>query len=1265
MDKRIAKSRPAKPFQKMIEKYKPYALAEAEKEKKRDRKWTYRHWRPDPPVIPISVMEQEQIDALSEYLLDLPLYSELETDDAILEQPLPIPDGQIAYLENDKEPVLCVTDKPSVDTKNGAYTGRNWRLRVTDYDGFICRFEKGFAVSSAICDRYGRYIRRGELWYGSSRLLGDGDEWADGTPEKAKYPDPCYSLDELLERYPLLREYARAIIPSARSLHKGRPFKCRIDFDFGQVITDARVFKAIGSLLSQEFPFLPPGVTHNPIVVAFGAAHQYKDAWINPEGRIPQTLIDVAKSQGLAEIEDAKKRKKEKQQRNQHRAERRTREEAVTTELKKRGYFFETPKDPIVEYLNEPAERLLLDLGCSPLSGDAWHWYESGAGRSFELTDGVIKPFSASIAHASPNPDPNAPVNAHRLIAYHLYGKDLTKDADKRELRCLLANDGYGTHPDNYDAYQREKSTVAESEGLPSLRRNASLTITGDAKETLATLRDNDNALTEAFANALTETDADTPHYHILHFEMGSGKNHSLLTSLATLKKRGIGIFENHEQVDEQALKASLMGLSSAKLRGRGYKFDDSNLRLTDIVSRRLNDALFDENPNVMCAFYDVIENREEKGLAPYPYCLNCPFYENQSCPYINQFIGVSEKDFIAACMHDLFFDPNFRHILAGLWRTSEDSEEESVIGDALGLAPKEASSFDIGILDEVIARNLYLDYTYSFQDMHELAEAWQGEPLADFMKQLLDCLNDKTDAPLETVQTHIESLSENVQMLIASQMTQIPEDVNVHEHTLRDRDTENVLSEAYIEEPSGIQRRVPVSQEAEAILREKKVPVRPYRKIAPKTKIGVSPYRGNGVSPDEVDGRLWAGGWTLLDQLQKAIRIDIEWIGTKYNAKGEQVCCDTFTITVPPQVSDIAKLLILMGGTMDVENIITAFERQDVNFTASNGTPARYARGVKTYQLTDRRLTYRSVFEVETDAEGKTVFDDDTQKPIVIGLTAPAETELEKLCMLAEKHVAEGHLKPVFISYKDFTETPISETPIVKRMHQCLQVKHFDLTRGLNFDGVKVFIVYGLPKSAKPDLVKQTAEILYHTELAQTPLDMTYQRGNEVREGYKAENIGVYADKRMEAVRQQLTRDKSKQALYRARPTRWQDTITLHFSAEPIPDWTERATGFVRTDLQTAERFEDIGGVIKARENAEQNGDVKALASATGQSERTTYRKTDTTRKHSKVDMQARAYQLYSDNCDNDTIIAILQSEYGKKVTDRTLRRWRKKDKF
>ena len=116
-----------------------------------------------------------------------------------------------------------------------------------------------------------------------------------------------------------------------------------------------------------------------------------------------------------------------------------------------------------------------------------------------------------------------------------------------------------------------------------------------------------------------------------------------------------------------------------------------------------------------------------------------------------------------------------------------------------------------------------------------------------------------------------------------------------------------------------------------------------------------------------------------------------------------------------------------------------------------------------------------------------------------------------------------------------------------------------------------------------------------------------------------------------MEAVRQQLTRDKSKQALYRARPTRWEDTITLHFSAEPIPDWTERATGFVRTDLQTTERFEGIEEVIQARETAEANGDVKALMKATGESQRTAERKTKTTRNANEQEKIDEAYRLYT----------------------------------
>ena len=157
----------------------------------------------------------------------------------------------------------------------------------------------------------------------------------------------------------------------------------------------------------------------------------------------------------------------------------------------------------------------------------------------------------------------------------------------------------------------------------------------------------------------------------------------------------------------------------------------------------------------------------------------------------------------------------------------------------------------------------------------------------------------------------------------------------------------------------------------------------------------------------------------------------------------------------------------------------------------------------------------------------------------------------------------------------------------------------------------------------------------------------MTYRRSCEETDGYVAKNIGTYADKRMEAVRQQLTRDKSKQVVFRARPTRWENTTTFHFSAEPIPDWTERATEFLRTDLQTADRFEEISTVIKARETVQQNGDVKALMGATGVPKSTAYRRTEKQRKQTKAEKDKELLRQAN---------ILLNQDYSRRATAKML---------
>lgn len=892
-----------------------------------------------------------------------------------------------------------------------------------------------------------------------------------------------------------------------------------------------------------------------------------------------------------AAITTGRQKKAEEEKAKRERAEARKRQQAERAAM---GFTEREGELPLDALAKSDPSLFLESLGLSLKSerGRYQHWGRSEKREDIALSINLSNHGNWQITvFANSIPIPPAAFAGKsmpftRFYCYHELHTDIkglhTDSHQWKDINAELARRGYGTwlSDEEFKTHRKAPDTPRKSQ------RRSMLRITEGLRETLVSLEENQQAILDAFGNAVTETDSEIPHYIILSFEMGSGKNHAFLTTLATLKKRGIGIFENHEQVDEQVANAFNLGLRAMGFRGRGYKFEESGLSALPVNMREMMTNLFDKY-EVMCGFYDQIQVREDKGLGAFEYCLSCPF--KKQCPYLAQFLSAAEMDFLALCMHDLFFDPSLAAFLQRLWRREEETEEEQLIGDMLGVQTETETGmeFDFGVVDEVVARTLYLSNDYTFADFEALATAWEGEALGDFFTEILKSLRQTTDDtdPLSAVKSYLRTLDDDTQQLINQQMTQLPKLVSVHAHTIRDKETDDILSEYYVADHADNEWVVPVSPDAEKILREREVPTLAYQTHLPHSKIGVSPYgrlRSGEITVSQIQGRIWSQGWTFLDQLLKAVKLDIQWIGTKYNAKGEPVCCDTLVLTIPPQVNPMVKRLVLMGGTPDVENIIAAFTGQPVKITVTEGKTAAYAPGVQTFQFTDARITHQSVFEYETDAEGKTIYDAETNAPKVIGIKPTALKDLQHTCTLAERHIAEGNLKPVFISYKDFTEPPIADLPIVQRMHNCLQVKHFDLTRGLNFEGVKVFLTYGYPKSARPDVVKQTAEILHHAD--PIPLDFTYQRVNETTDGYEAYQIGKYPDLRVEAVRQQLTRDKSKQALFRARPTRWENTITLNFSGEPIPGWTERATGFTRADFYRAERFEDIGTMIAER---------------------------------------------------------------------------------
>lgn len=714
-----------------------------------------------------------------------------------------------------------------------------------------------------------------------------------------------------------------------------------------------------------------------------------------------------------------------------------------------------------------------------------------------------------------------------------------------------------------------------------------SLKITGDTNETYVRLAENEQAILEAFADVINGEASDKPRYVILKFEMGTGKNEAYLSNLATSKKKGILVSENHLQVNQNVNTAThKFGLRSLGFRGRGHHFNDSGLAAIPLKLRQQRPAFF-ETHDVVCLFYDQIEIWGKKGLAANAYCQSCPL--RPECPYLEQFTGLSQVDFLAISSPDLFFDPTLWNFLYRLTKRETETTEEEVIGAAFGLEKETEAYFDVGVVDEATATNLYQDYEYPVSIFEKLAHAWEGEPLGDFLTGVLSSLN--TQDPQSEVQTLIDTFDKDTQKQISEQMTRIPIPVNIIPHLLQSRETDEILSEFYAKRVGAAEDdyenewHIPVSKEAEQILREKKAPTIPYQHNMPNRKIGLSPYtelRKGTIRISDIAGRIWASEWTLFHQLKNAIRIEIQKIGTKYTQKGEEINCDIVTLTTPPQVNPYINNIVFMGGHAETENIIKAFGNANIEWIEREGKRAEYATGVQTSQLLDSRLTYASIFDFEKDTEGKKVYDDETNSPNIIGFTQLGKTLLTHLCTLSEQHIAAGNPKPIFISWYEFTVAPIADTELGKRMHACLEIGHYDNMKGLNYDGHSKYIVFGYPK-ARPDVIKQKAEILHHDDTE--PLDETYDTFDEIADGFETIGQRRYLDARMETQRQREIRDKAEQAVYRSRPTRWTNTQTLYFSSEPLDGWTQRATGFMIVDFRRSKTFEDLAARVAERE--------------------------------------------------------------------------------
>ena len=660
-------------------------------------------------------------------------------------------------------------------------------------------------------------------------------------------------------------------------------------------------------------------------------------------------------------------------------------------------------------------------------------------------------------------------------------------------------------------------------------------------KETLHRPEENEASLQNAITDFLRHLESnhnDIPHYFILKYATGIGKSYGGLANAKKLGKKVLSLLFNHDLAAEQTHTAEKLGYNAYRFRGRSYNFENSNLRSIPLQMRKQNETLF-RSHQVMCPVYDDLEPYQNKRINPYMMCFTCPLLDAcKSEGYWSQFPELRRADYLSACIQDIIFNPDFWTLLDTFLIGSvpfeiPETDEEAAIGAMLGLQDNETQDifqpFDFAMIDDYTTAGLYSEAHYTLEEIANLKNAWAGTRTGKVLKQIHESIvllyHDSTQHAVDLLTALFDSLDAETKEAVNTNLTQ---------HADRDEYGEVI-------------------------------PTAPWAALR------------NGIASLDTLTPVWhSKDWTLLHQLETIIN------HCQNTSQAPMFIDDSgnITLSIPPQVHLKLKAVLLMSATADFEATKNAFRGQVVTFTTSEGKPAHWANGVKAFQYVNARWTTQSIFEHQKDENGKTVYDDD-RKPIIEGLTPKAVEMLQKLTELARA----DSRKCVFIGYKDFVDGEIAELEVVKTLHDAFDtVTHYDIAPGMNFEGYKIFVTFGYPKIHR-NTIKREARVqhTHDTEL----LNFDYITTTEKGKVYTSTH-GRYTDPRVEKIRQQLSTQKLQQATGRARPTRWTDTITIAFTAEPIPGFTELATPFVDEDWQTTESF-DLTAVIEARRLREQ----------------------------------------------------------------------------
>ena len=514
----------------------------------------------------------------------------------------------------------------------------NWKQAHLTLAQIIETLNAGYAFAPGLFDApAGESQRAAEYCEHRQIVLLDGDEWTDAHPAPR-------DIDDLSQRYPDITKDFYWIGESISSRSSLKPeLRTRLMLVLPKPIFkgETELWETVIDAVAQKYPFIARGVGVDQVRLSFGNARPESEN-IVLGGITSDATFAVWEQIASERREKAEALRLETEKQKTQRSERREAHTALNTELKKRGHPIasETYKDPIWEFCEVNPARLIVELGLGTgLGNNSWNWADASPGRSFELKDtpkGInINPFSETMKSASPKKTGDPSVNAHRYILFYLHKLDITQETDKPELRRLLADMGYGTHPDDYRKAKRKEDALAIREGLKTeITRKPVKLFKSQFKgilETLDTARDFLKKIYEGISK-----------FFAIRTDTGTGKTELAVTY--ALEKEVAIPTQSGVLRDEIVGRATDKGISAW-----GYRGIEST----------------DETDGYMpCIQSERFRTFRDKGFNPYLWiCGECPVYlECKERGYLSQPDRAKQSALVALPFPTAYLDPRLRN---------------------------------------------------------------------------------------------------------------------------------------------------------------------------------------------------------------------------------------------------------------------------------------------------------------------------------------------------------------------------------------------------------------------------------------------------------------------------------------------------------------------------------------------------------------------------------------------------------------------------